>query len=79
MIFFDCLMLMSAEDEIIAKYGKSHPNLCERLEYLFFAQERFEAMVKAWRKETSPRPATSPLAAVAKIKGPPKGENHDWV
>lgn len=37
-------------DEIIAKYGKSHPNLCERLEYLFFAQERFEAMVKAWRE-----------------------------
>jgi len=37
-------------DEIMAKYRKSHPNLCERLEYLFFAQERFEAMVKAWRE-----------------------------
>eukprot|EP00434_Breviolum_minutum_P042882 symbB.v1.2.038189.t1/scaffold5865.1/size22968/4 len=37
-------------DEIMAKYRKSHANLCERLEYLFFAQERFEAMVKAWRE-----------------------------
>jgi len=37
-------------DEIMAKYRKSHPNLCERLEYLFFAKERFEAMVKAWRE-----------------------------
>ena len=32
----------------MAKYGSSHPHLCERLEYLFGAQERFEAMVKAW-------------------------------
>ncbi|CAK9072016.1 unnamed protein product [Durusdinium trenchii] len=37
-------------DEILAKFGKSHPNLCERLEYIFFAQERFEGMVKAWRE-----------------------------
>ncbi|CAJ1359680.1 unnamed protein product [Effrenium voratum] len=35
-------------DKIIAEYGDTHPNLCQRLEYLFFAQERFEAMVKAW-------------------------------
>jgi len=32
----------------MAQFGSKHPNLCARLEYIFFAQERFEAMVKAW-------------------------------
>lgn len=36
------------KEGIMAKHGASHPHLCERLEYLFGAQERFEAMVKAW-------------------------------
>eukprot|EP00439_Symbiodinium_sp_Y106_P050786 s2087_g6.t1 len=35
-------------DKIVAEFGSSHPDHCLRLEYLFFAQERFEAMVQAW-------------------------------
>ena len=80
MIFFDCLMLMSAEDEIIAKYGKSHPNLCERLEYLFFAQERFEAMVKAWREGNIAEAGDiATCGGSKKLKDLQRGKNHDWV
>lgn len=35
-------------DKIISEFGASHPHLCKRVEYIYFAQERFEAMVEAW-------------------------------
>eukprot|EP00931_Biecheleriopsis_adriatica_P088860 TRINITY_DN63094_c0_g1_i1.p1 TRINITY_DN63094_c0_g1~~TRINITY_DN63094_c0_g1_i1.p1 ORF type:complete len:493 (-),score=108.43 TRINITY_DN63094_c0_g1_i1:81-1451(-) len=35
-------------DKIMSQFGESHPHLLRRLEYIYFAQERFEAMVKAW-------------------------------
>merc|ERR1712098_1589 len=35
-------------DKIMTQFGKIAPNLCQRLTYIFFAQKRFEDMVKAW-------------------------------
>jgi len=36
-------------DRVMAKYGASHPRLCERLKYIFHAQQRFYKMMKAWK------------------------------
>jgi galactokinase len=35
--------------EIIAKFGSEHPDLCERLTYIFGAQKRFYEMMDAWK------------------------------
>jgi len=35
--------------KILATFGKSHPAHCNRLTYLFHAQQRFYKMLKAWR------------------------------
>merc|ERR1719263_693585 len=35
-------------EKIIATWGESHPHLCRRLTYIYFAQQRFEQMVAAW-------------------------------
>lgn len=37
-------------DRILADVGPSEPAMCKRLEYIFFAQQRFEAMVAAWER-----------------------------
>jgi galactokinase len=34
---------------IMARYGASHPDLCDRLRYIHEAQVRFSRMMKAWR------------------------------
>jgi galactokinase len=34
---------------ILDKFGASHPDLCDRLTYIFEAQARFSRMLKAWR------------------------------
>jgi galactokinase len=36
-------------DRVIARYGRSHPNLCARLNYVFHAQQRFDQMLDAWK------------------------------
>eukprot|EP00928_Gymnodinium_smaydae_P037717 TRINITY_DN26141_c0_g1_i1.p1 TRINITY_DN26141_c0_g1~~TRINITY_DN26141_c0_g1_i1.p1 ORF type:complete len:486 (+),score=117.51 TRINITY_DN26141_c0_g1_i1:47-1504(+) len=36
--------------QIRAKFEKTHPGHVRRLEYIFYAQKRFEAMVDAWEK-----------------------------
>lgn len=35
--------------KILAVFGKSHPNHCDRLTYIYGAQKRFSRMLKAWR------------------------------
>jgi galactokinase len=35
-------------DAIIARFGSSHPHLCDRLRYIFGAQKRFVEMLRAW-------------------------------
>lgn len=35
--------------DVLARFGKSHPGHCERLRYIFAAQQRFQRMLKAWR------------------------------
>ena len=35
---------------ILAKFGASHPGHCDRLRYIYGAQQRFYRMLKAWRK-----------------------------
>merc|ERR1719263_1898183 len=35
-------------EKILATWGESHPHLCRRLTYIYFAQQRFEQMVAAW-------------------------------
>jgi len=34
---------------ILARFGASHPHLCDRLKYIFGAQERFYRMLAAWK------------------------------
>lgn len=34
---------------IIEKHGKTHPDHCDRLTYIFQAQERFSTLLEAWR------------------------------
>jgi galactokinase len=36
-------------EKIMAELSKSHPDLCERLKYIFGAQKRFYEMLKAWK------------------------------
>ena len=36
-------------DKIIAKFGLSYPDLCDRLNYIFHAQKRFYKMLDAWK------------------------------
>ncbi len=36
-------------DRIIAKFRAAHPDLCDRLTYIFGAQRRFYAMLDAWK------------------------------
>ena len=36
-------------DRVITRYGRSHPNLCARLNYIFHAQQRFYQMLEAWK------------------------------
>ena len=35
--------------KILAKFGKTHPELCARLTYIFGAQKRFYQMLAAWK------------------------------
>jgi galactokinase len=36
-------------EEIMEDFGGSHPNLCNRLKYIFSAQKRFYKMLEAWK------------------------------
>jgi galactokinase len=36
-------------DRILASYGDSHPDHCDRLTYIFKAQQRFSTMLEAWK------------------------------
>jgi galactokinase len=36
-------------ERVMAIYGESHPHLCDRLKYIFHAQQRFYQMMKAWK------------------------------
>ncbi|MGD0651179.1 MAG: hypothetical protein ABSA97_08590 [Verrucomicrobiia bacterium] len=49
---FSCLADIRDEalyDRVMAKYVGSQPHLCERLKYIFHAQQRFYQMMKAWK------------------------------
>jgi galactokinase len=35
--------------KIISEFGKNHPDLCDRLKYIFGAQKRFYKMLEAWK------------------------------
>ena len=35
-------------DKVMGQFGKSHPDLCDRLKYIFGAQQRFYEMLDAW-------------------------------
>ena len=35
--------------QILERYAESHPHLCDRLIYIFEAQQRFPAMLEAWK------------------------------
>lgn len=52
---FDVEMLADVRDEelyrrILSKYGESESALCERLDYIFHAQQRFYGMMEAWKQ-----------------------------
>jgi len=36
-------------EKIMAEFGKSYPDLCDRLKYIFGAQKRFYKMLDAWK------------------------------
>jgi len=36
-------------EEIMGRFGKSYPDLCDRLKYIFGAQNRFYKMLEAWK------------------------------
>ena len=51
---FDLSCLADIKDDgtyekIMSQFGKSHPDLCERLKYIFGAQKRFYKMLDAWK------------------------------
>jgi galactokinase len=49
---FSCLADIRDEalyGRVMARYLGSHPHLCERLNYIFHAQQRFYQMMKAWK------------------------------
>jgi len=35
--------------KIIGQFGESHPDMCDRLKYIFGAQQRFYEMLEAWK------------------------------
>jgi len=37
-------------DKIINNFGLLYPDLCDRLDYIFHAQQRFDKMLDAWKK-----------------------------
>jgi galactokinase len=39
----------SIYNRVIARFGGSHPDLCARLQYIFYAQQRFHRMLNAWQ------------------------------
>jgi galactokinase len=47
-----CLADVRSEDEydrILDTYGKTHPASCDRLTYIYRAQQRFSVMLEAWK------------------------------
>jgi len=36
-------------EKIMGGFGKKHPDLCDRLKYIFSAQKRFHEMLEAWK------------------------------
>jgi galactokinase len=40
---------MDVYDRILARYGDTHPDHCDRLTYIFHAQQRFSTMLEAWK------------------------------
>jgi galactokinase len=36
-------------EKIMAEFGEGHPDLCDRLKYIFGAQKRFYKMLEAWK------------------------------
>ncbi len=51
---FDITCLADIKDnatykKIMGQFGKSHPDLCDRLKYIFGAQQRFYKMMDAWK------------------------------
>jgi len=51
---FDLKCLADIKDEatykkIMGQFGSSHPDHCDRLNYIFHAQQRFYCMMKAWK------------------------------
>jgi galactokinase len=51
---FDITCLADIKDDatykkIMGQFGKSHPELCDRLKYIFEAQHRFYKMMDAWK------------------------------
>ncbi len=51
---FKITCLADVKDEvmyarIMDQFGKSHPDLCDRLNYIYHAQQRFYKMMDAWR------------------------------
>ncbi len=52
---FDISCLADIRDEglygrVTARFGESHPDLCDRLKYIFAAQNRFYEMMDAWKQ-----------------------------
>ncbi|HUT30522.1 MAG TPA: hypothetical protein VMX13_12080 [Sedimentisphaerales bacterium] len=48
----NCLADIKDEDlygKIMAQFGEKHPDLCDRLKYIFGAQKRFYEMLDAWK------------------------------
>lgn len=37
-------------DKVMSQFKMQYPNLCERLNYIYHAQQRFYKMLKAWKK-----------------------------
>ncbi len=51
---YDISCLADIKDEamyakIMAEFGESYPDLCDRLKYIFVAQKRFYKMLEAWK------------------------------
>jgi len=36
-------------DRVFDKHGTTHPDFCDRLSYIFHAQQRFSTMIEAWK------------------------------
>ncbi|AQQ71913.1 Galactokinase [Limihaloglobus sulfuriphilus] len=37
-------------NKVVEKYGRSHPDMCRRMKYIYKAQKRFYEMLAAWEK-----------------------------